>query len=59
MSSSDMESVDQMMNMMSMMSMVQEMQNMPDTDFDPASMMMGMFAQEDNNELQKEGDSHD
>lgn len=59
MSSSDMESFDQMMNMMNMMSMMQEMQNMSDTDFDPTSMMMGMFAQDDNNESQKEGESLD
>lgn len=55
MSASDAESFDQMMNMMSMM---QEMQNMPDMNFDLSSMM-GMFAQDDNNETQKEGDSLD
>ena len=59
MSSYDMESFDQMMNMMNMMSMMQEMQNMSDMDFDPSTMMMGMFAQDDNNEFQKEGESLD
>lgn len=59
MSPSDAESFDQMMNMMSMMSMVQEMQNMSDGDFDPMSMMAGMFAQDDNIEPQKEGESLD
>lgn len=59
MSSSDMESFDQMMNMINMMSMMQEMQNMPDMDFDPSAMMMGMFAQDDNNNAQKEGESLD
>ena len=59
MSPSDMESFDSMMNMMNMMSMVQEMQNMPDMDFNPMSMMAGMFTQDDNNEPQKEGESDD
>lgn len=59
MSPSDAESFDQMMNMMSMMSMVQEMQNMSDGDFDPMSMMAGMFAQDDHTEPQKEGESLD
>ena len=59
MSPSDAESFDQMMNMMSMMSMVQEMQNMSDGDFDPMSMMAGMFAQDDHTEMQKEGESLD
>ena len=59
MSSSDVESFDQMMNMMSMMSMAQEMQNMSDTDFDPMSMMTGMFAQDTDTKLQKEGDQVD
>ena len=48
-----------MMNMMSMMSMVQEMQNMSEGDFDPMSMMAGMFAQDDHTETQKEGESLD
>ena len=52
MSSSDAESFDQMMNMMSMM---HEMQDM-NVDL---SSMMGMFAQDDNNESQKEGESLD
>ena len=59
MSPSDAESFDQMMNMMSMMSMVQEMQNMSDENFDPMSMMAGMFAQDDHTETQKEGESLD
>lgn len=59
MSSSDMESFDQMMNMMSMMSMAQEMQNMSDTDFDPMSMMAGMFAQDTDTETKKEGEQFD
>lgn len=59
MSPSDAESFDQMMNMMSMMSMVQEMQNMSGEDFDPMSMMAGMFAQDDHTEPQKEGESLD
>lgn len=57
-SPSDIESFDQMQNMMSMMSMMQEMQNMSDSDFDPMSMM-GMFAQENNTNPQKEGENHD
>lgn len=56
MSSSDMESFDQMM---SMMSMAQEMQNMSDPDFDPMSMMAGMFTQDTNTEMQKEGEQFD
>lgn len=59
MSSSDVESFDQAMNMMSMMSMVQEMQNMSDMDFDPMSMMAGMFAQDTDTPPQKEGDEYD
>ncbi len=59
MSSEDMESFDQVMNMMSMMSMAQEMQNMSDTDFDPMSMMAGMFAQDTDTNPQKEGEQHD
>lgn len=59
MSSSDIESFDQMQNMMEMMSMMQEMQNMPDMDFDPMSMMTGMFAQDNDTELQEEGESLD
>lgn len=59
MSSEDMESLDQVMNMMSMMSMAQEMQNMSDTDFDPMSMMAGMFAQDTDTNPQKEGEQHD
>lgn len=59
MSSSDAESFDQMMNMMSMMSMAQEMQNMSDADFDPMSMMAGMFAQDTDTKPQKEGEEFD
>jgi hypothetical protein len=59
MSPSDAESFDQMMNMMSMMNMMQEMQNMSDGEFDPMSMMAGMFAQDDNTRPQKEGELHD
>lgn len=59
MSPSDAESFDQMVNMMSMMSMMQEMQNTSDGNFDPMSMMAGMFAQDDHTEPQKEGESHD
>ena len=59
MSSDDAESFDQMMNMMSMMSMAQEMQNMNGMDFDPMSMMTGMFAQETDIEPQKEGEQID
>lgn len=55
----DLESFDQMQNMMNMMSMMQEMQNMPDMDFDPMSMMTGMFTQEDNIKSQEEGEMHD
>lgn len=55
MSAADAESFDQMMNMMSM---IQEMQNMPDMNFDLSSMMQ-MFATDDNNESQKEGESLD
>ncbi len=55
-SPSDLESFDQMQNMMNMMSMMQEMQNMSDMDFDPMSMM-GMFAQEEHTEWQKEGET--
>lgn len=58
-SPSDLESFDQVTNMMNMMSMVQEMQNMSDSDFDPMSMMMGMFAQDTDTEPQKEGESFD
>ena len=58
MSPADLESFDQMQNMMSMMSMMQEMQNMSDMDFDPMSMM-GMFAQEEHTEPQKEGETID
>lgn len=56
MSPSDAESFDQMINMMNMM---QEMQNMQGEDFDPMSMMTGMFAQDDHTESQKEGELHD
>ena len=59
MSPSDVESFDQMMSMMSMMSMMQDMQNMSDGDFDPMSMMAGMFSQDDHTEQVKEGDSFD
>ena len=52
-SPSDAESFDQMM---SMMSMLQEMQNMPGGEFDPMSMMAGMFAQDDNTRPQEEGE---
>ena len=45
--------------MMSMMSMMQDMQNMSDGDFDPMSMMAGMFSQDDHTEQVKEGDSFD
>lgn len=55
----DLETFDQMQNMMSMMSMMQEMQNMPDMDFDPMSMMTGMFTQEDNTNFQEEGEIYD
>ena len=55
MSSSDIESFDQMMNMMSMM---KEMQNMTETNFDFFSMMGGS-SEDNNNELQKEGESLD
>ena len=55
----DLDSFDQMQNMMSMMSMMQEMQNMPGMDFDPMSMMAGMFTQEDHTEQQEEGETHD
>lgn len=58
-SPSDLESFDQMQNMMNMMSMMQEMQNMPDMDFDPMSMMTGMFTQEDNTNVQEEGEMID
>ena len=57
-SPSDLESFDQMQNMMNMMSMMQEMQNMSDMGFDPMSMM-GMFAQEEHTESQKEGETID
>ena len=56
-SPSDLESFDQMQNMMNMMSMMQEMQNMSGMDFDPMSMM-GMFAQEEHTESQKEGETN-
>lgn len=56
MSSSDVESFDQMMNMMNM---AQEMQNMSDMDFDPMSMMAGMFAQDTDTHPQKEGEEFD
>lgn len=59
MSSSDADSFDQMLNMMSMMNMMQEMQNMQGDDFDPMSMMTGMFAQDVNTEMQKEGETRD
>lgn len=59
MSSSEAESFDQMLNAMSMMSMMQEMQNMQGDDFDPMSMMTGMFAQDINTEPQKEGETLD
>lgn len=59
MNSSDLESFDQMMNMMNMMSMMQEMQNMSDENFDPTSMFMGMFAQDDHTEPEKEGEAID
>ena len=59
MSASDVESFDQMMNMMNMMSMAQEMQNMSDGEFDPMSMMTGMFAMEDTTDCEKEGDPYD
>lgn len=55
----DLDSFDQMQNMMSMMSMMQEMQNMPGMDFDPMSMMAGMFTQEDHTDQQEEGETHD
>lgn len=55
-SPSDVESFDQMM---SMMSMVQEMQNMSEGDFDYMSMMAGMFAQDDDMNSRKEGESLD
>ena len=58
-SPSDLESFDQMQNMMNMMSMMQEMQNMPDMDFDPMSMMTGIFTQEDNTNVQEEGENYD
>ena len=59
MSSSDIDAFDQMQNMMSMMSMMQEMQNMSDGDFDPMSMMTGMFAQDTDTYSQKEGEQFD
>lgn len=59
MSSSEAESFDQMLNAMSMMNMMQEMQNMQGEDFDPMSMMTGMFAQDINTEQQKEGETLD
>ena len=59
MSSSDMDSFDQMMNMMSMMSMAQEMQNMSDGEFDPMTMMAGMCAQDTDTTVQKEGETID
>lgn len=59
MSSSDAESFDQMVNIMNMMTMAQEMQNMSDGEFDPMSMMSGMFAMEDTTDIQKEGESDD
>ena len=55
MSAADAESFDQMMNMMSMM---KEMQNMTETNFDFFSMMGGS-SEDNNNELQKEGESLD
>ena len=58
-SPADLESFEQMSNMMNMMSMMQEMQNASDFDFDPMSMMTGMFAQENNTDCQKEGESFD
>lgn len=58
-SPADLESFDQMQNMMNMMSMMQEMQNMSDMDFDPLSMMAGMFTQEDNTSSQEEGEMND
>ena len=58
-SPADLESFDQMQNMMSMMSMMQEMQNVSGMDFDPMSMMTGMFTQEDHTDQQEEGETHD
>lgn len=58
-STSDLESFDQMKNMLNMMSMMQEMQNMSDIDFDPMSMMAGMFTQEEHTESKKEGETID
>lgn len=55
-SPADAESFDQMMNMMNMM---QEMQNMSGESLDPMTMMAGMFAQDDNTPLQKEGEWND
>ena len=54
MPASDIESFEQMWEMMSMM---QEMQNMNGADFDPASMMMGMFTQDEPSNIQKEGET--
>lgn len=51
-SSSDLESFEQMQNMMEMISMMQEMQNTSDMDFDPMSVMTEMFSQ-------KEGETND
>jgi hypothetical protein len=53
----DLETFDQMSNMMNMMSMMQEMQSMVGEDFDPMSMMAGMFAQEENTKYEKEGEN--
>lgn len=53
MSSSDAESVDQMLSMMSMMNMMQETGN------DPLSMMTGMFAQDNDTQCQEEGEQID
>ena len=58
-SDTDLETFDQMSNMMNMMSMMQEMQSMTDGNFDPMSMMAGMFTQEENTEHQKEGETDD
>ncbi len=56
MPASDVESFEQMWGMMSMM---QEMQTMEGAPFDPASMMMGMFTQDEQNDIQKEGEAID
>ena len=53
MSTTDAESVDQMMSMMSMMNMMQEMGT------DPMGMMASMFAQDDDTRYQEEGENND